>query len=58
MAIECLKDGEIICHGDEWHRRYHKSLFSTKDFDAGSPGRQVKMNAINLSQADRVKVIS
>jgi hypothetical protein len=43
-------DGEIICHGDEWHRRYRKGLFSAKDFDAGSPSRQVKMNAINLSR--------
>ena len=43
-------EGEIICHGDEWHRRYHKGLFSTKYFDAGSPSRQVKMNAINLSR--------
>ncbi|HSD58343.1 MAG TPA: nuclease-related domain-containing protein, partial [Methanotrichaceae archaeon] len=51
FAIETKHwEGEIICQGDEWHRRYHKGLFSTKDFDAGSPSRQVKMNAINLSR--------
>ncbi len=51
FAIETKHwEGKIICHGDEWHRRYHKGLFSTKDFDAGSPSRQVKMNAINLSR--------
>lgn len=43
-------EGEIICRGDEWHRRYHKGFFFTKDFDAGSPSRQVKMNAFNLSK--------
>lgn len=51
FAIETKHwEGEIICHGDEWHRRYRKGLFSAKDFDAGSPSRQVKMNAINLSR--------
>ena len=51
FAIETKHwEGEIVCHGDEWHRQYHKGLFSTKDFDAGSPSRQVKMNAINLSR--------
>jgi hypothetical protein len=49
FAIETKHwEGEIVCHGDEWHRRYHKGLFSTKNFDSGSPSRQVKMNAFNL----------
>ena len=43
-------DGEIICHGDEWLRRYQTGFFSTKDFKMGSPSRQVKRNAFNLSK--------
>jgi hypothetical protein len=51
FAIETKHwDGEIICHGDEWHRRYHKGFFSSKDFDSGSPSRQVKVSAFNLSK--------
>ncbi len=51
FAIETKHwEGEIVCHGDEWLRRYRKGLFSAKDFDAGSPSKQVKMNAINLSR--------
>ena len=51
FAIETKNwEGEIICHGDEWHRRYHKGFFSSKDFDSGSPSRQVKTSAFNLSK--------
>jgi len=42
-------DGMIICQGDEWLRRYQKGFFSRKDFEMGSPSRQVKRNAFNLS---------
>jgi hypothetical protein len=42
--------GEIVYNGDEWHRRYHKGFFSTRNYDSGSPCRQVKMNALNPSK--------
>lgn len=51
FAIETKHwEGEIICNGDEWQRRYHKGFFSTKNYDSSSPSRQVKMNAFNLSK--------
>lgn len=51
FAIETKNwEGEIICHGDEWHRRYHKGLFASKDFNMGSPSKQIKMNAFSLSK--------
>jgi hypothetical protein len=51
FAIETKHwEGDIVCNGDEWHRRYHKGFFSTKNYDSGSPSRQVKMNAFNLSK--------
>lgn len=43
-------EGEIICHGDDWYRRYHKGLFNTKEFVLSSPSRQLKRNAFNLSK--------
>jgi hypothetical protein len=43
-------EGNIVCNRDEWHRRYKKGFFSTKEFDAGSPSKQVKRNAFNLSK--------
>jgi len=50
FAIETKHwDGEIICRGDEWLRRYKRGFFSSKDYDMGSSSRQVKRNAFNLS---------
>jgi Nuclease-related domain. len=50
FAIETKHwDGEIICNGDEWYRRYQKGFFSSTDYEMGSPSRQVKRNAFNLS---------
>lgn len=51
FAIEAKHwEGEIICQGDDWKRRYHKGLFTTKDYPMGSPSRQIKRNAFDLSK--------
>ena len=57
FAIETKHwDGEIICHGDEWFRRYQKGFFSSKEYEMGSPSRQVKRNAFNLSSLIKSEV--
>jgi len=53
-------DGKIICNGDEWHRHYEGGLTISvrgrpywklgKDYDIGSPSKQVKRKAIKLKQ--------
>jgi len=51
--------GRIICAGDEWIRQYED-----RDYDLGSPSKQVKRNAIKIKQIiessnifkDRLKV--
>ena len=57
FAIETKHwDGEIICNGDEWYRRYQKGFFSSADYEMGSPSRQVKRNAFNLSSLIKSEV--
>jgi hypothetical protein len=51
-------DGKIICHGDEWLRRYQTGFVSTKDFKMGSPSKQVKRNAFNLSNLIKSQVFN
>ena len=47
FAIETKHwDGEIICHGDDWLHSYQRGRYH---FGSGSPSRQVKRNAFNLS---------
>ena len=53
-------DGKIICNGDEWHRHYEGGLTISmrgrpywkppRDYDIGSPSKQVKRNAVKLKQ--------
>lgn len=53
-------DGTIICNGDEWHRHYDASLTMSmkgnmywrpsKNYDIGSPSKQVKKCAVVLKQ--------
>lgn len=60
FAIETKHwDGRIICHGDEWIRRYKtgfKKAFIPKDYETGSPSRQIKRNAFNLSNLIKSEV--
>ena len=52
--------GKIICDGDEWHRHYEGGLTismrgrpywkPSRDYDIGSPSKQVKRNAVKLKQ--------
>ncbi|MDI6859922.1 MAG: nuclease-related domain-containing protein [Methanocellales archaeon] len=52
--------GEIVCNGDEWHRHYEGGLTismrgrpywkPSRDYDIGSPSKQVKRNAVKLKQ--------
>jgi hypothetical protein len=60
FAIETKHwDGRIICHGDDWIRRYQtgfKKAFVPKDFEMGSPSKQVKRNAFNLSKLIKSEV--
>ncbi len=44
-------EGEIICNGDEWHRHYEGELWKpSRNYDIGSPSKQVKGNAVKLKQ--------
>ena len=53
-------DGKIICNGDEWHRHYEGGLTismrgrpywkPSRNYDIGSPSKQVKRNAVKLKQ--------
>jgi len=53
-------EGEIICDGDEWHRHYEGGFTISmrgrpywkepRDYDMGSPSKQVKGNAVKLKQ--------
>ena len=53
-------DGKIICNGDEWHRQYEGGLTISmrgrpywkppRDYNIGSPSKQVKRNAVKLKQ--------
>ncbi len=53
-------DGKIICNDDEWYRHYEGGLTinmrgrlywkPSKDYDIGSPSKQVKRNAVKLKQ--------
>lgn len=42
-------EGNIICYGDDWYRRY-LGYNASKDYPMESPSRQVKRNAVNLKQ--------
>lgn len=42
--------GKIICNSDEWHRHYEDAWKSPRDYDIGSPSKQVKRNAVKLKQ--------
>lgn len=43
--------GTIICNGDEWIRHYEGGfLESDRDYDTGSPSKQVKRNAVKIKQ--------
>ncbi|MCW4030853.1 MAG: NERD domain-containing protein [Candidatus Bathyarchaeota archaeon] len=43
-------DGEIACFGDKWIRHYREARYR-RNFDLGSPSKQVKSNAIRLKKA-------
>lgn len=52
--------GQIICHGDEWIRHYEGGLKISmkgrpywqedRDYDLGSPSKQVKRGAVKIKQ--------
>ena len=61
FAIESKNyDGDIICDGDKWYRYYEggltfgrrRSLYwkSSREYDIGSPSKQVKGNCYRLKQ--------
>jgi hypothetical protein len=43
-------EGNIVCRGDDWSRHYREGIFSSKKFNIGSPSKQVKRNAFDLSK--------